>query len=64
MSLDKIDALIADLRHERYRWTPVKRTYIPKKNGNLRPLGLPSWTDKLLQEVIRAILDAYYDPPV
>jgi hypothetical protein len=61
MSLDKIDALIADLRHERYRWTPVKRTY-PEENGNLRPLGLPSWTDKLLQEVIRAILDAYYDP--
>ncbi len=64
MSLDKINALIANLRHERYRWTPVKRTYIPKKNGTLRPLGLPSWTDKLLQEVIRSILDAYYDPQV
>ena len=63
MSLAKITALSDALRHERYRWTPVRRTYVPKKNGTkLRPLGLPSWTDKLLQEVLRAILDAYYEP--
>jgi group II intron reverse transcriptase/maturase len=62
MTLAKIEALITALRHERYRWTPVKRTYVPKRNGKLRPLGLPSWTDKLLGDVIRAILDAYYDP--
>jgi group II intron reverse transcriptase/maturase len=62
MSLRKIDQLIEDLRHERYRWTPVRRTYVPKKNGKLRPLGLPTWADKLLQEVIRLILNAYYDP--
>jgi len=62
MSLAKIDALIDDLRHERYRWTPVRRTYVPKKSGKLRPLGLPTWTAKLLQEVIRSILEAYYDP--
>jgi group II intron reverse transcriptase/maturase len=62
MTMAKITAIIADLRCERYRWTPVKRTYIPKKNGKLRPLGLPSWSDKLLGDVIRSILDAYYDP--
>ena len=62
MSLEKIDTIIAALRYERYRWTPVRRTYIPKKNRKLRPLGLPVWSDKLLQEVIRLIMEAYYDP--
>lgn len=62
MSLEKIDSIIEALRHERYRWTPVKRTYILKRNGKRRPLGLPVWSDKLLQEVIRSILEAYYEP--
>ena len=62
MSMAKIEKLIDDLRHERYRWTPVRRTYIAKKNGKLRALGLPTWSDKLLQEVIRLILEAYYEP--
>jgi group II intron reverse transcriptase/maturase len=62
MSLAKIEGIIEALRFERFRWTPVKRVYIPKSNGRLRPLGLPTWTDKLLQEVMRSILDAYYEP--
>jgi len=64
MSLVKINTIIEALRHERYRWTPVRRIYIPKKKGGnkLRPLGLPTWSDKLLQEVIRLILEAYYEP--
>jgi group II intron reverse transcriptase/maturase len=62
MSLAKIDAIIESLRTERFRWTPVRRTYIPKKGGKLRPLGVPTWSDKLLQEVIRLLLEAYYEP--
>ena len=62
MSLKKIDKIIAALRDEKYQWTAVKRVYIPKKNGKQRPLGLPTWSDKLLQEVIRMILEAYYEP--
>lgn len=64
MALRKIDAIIADLRAERFRWTPARRIYIPKAKGRkaLRPLGLPSWSDKLVQEVVRLLLDAYYEP--
>jgi group II intron reverse transcriptase/maturase len=63
MSLRKIQAIIEALRYERYRWTPVRRTYIDKKNSSKkRPLGLPTWSDKLLQEVIRSLLEAYYEP--
>ena len=62
MSLKKIQAIIDDLDREAYRWTPVRRTYIPKKNGKLRPLGMPTWSDKLLQEVVRCLLEAYYEP--
>ncbi len=62
MSLAKIERLIDDVRHERHRWTPVRRVYIPKKKGGQRPLGLPTWRDKLLQEVMRSILEAYYEP--
>lgn len=62
MSLGKIGRIIDALRHERYRFAPVKRVYIPKKNGRRRPLGLPSWSDKLVGEVIRLLLEAYYEP--
>ena len=62
MSLAKIDDLTDALRYERFRWTPVRRVNLPKSKGGTRPLGLPTWTDKLLQEVIRMILEAYYEP--
>jgi len=63
MSLTKIQTIIKAVRSERYRWLPVRRTYIAKKNSSKkRPLGLPSWSDKLLQEVIRSLLEAYYEP--
>ena len=62
MTLAKIEAIIDAVRHERYRFRPVRRLYIPKKDGKQRPLGLPSWSDKLLGEVIRLLLEAYYEP--
>ncbi len=62
MSLAKINAIITTLRDGTFRWKPARRTYIPKKSGKMRPLGLPTWTDKIVQEVIRLILDAYYEP--
>lgn len=63
-SLAKIDALITELAERKFRWTPVRRTYIPKGRGKKgkRPLGLPTWREKLIQEVIRVILEAYYEP--
>jgi group II intron reverse transcriptase/maturase len=62
MSEDKIDQIIEAMRHERYRVSPARRIYIPKKSGKLRPLGLPSWSDKLVGEVVRLLLEAYYEP--
>ena len=62
MSKDKIATIIDAVRHERYRWKPARRIYIPKKDGRKRPLGIQCWSDKLVQEVVRLILDAYFEP--
>src|SRR5271165_1338642 len=62
MSEEKIDQIIEAMRREKYRFSPARRTYIPKKNGKKRPLGLPSWSGKLVGEVVRLLLEAYYEP--
>ena len=61
MSLAKIETIITSLRDGTFQWKPARRVYIPKKDGRKRPLGLPTWTDKIVQEVMRMILDTYYD---
>lgn len=61
-SLTKIQSIIEGLRTETYRWSPVRRSYIRRKDGRKRPLGLPTWSDKLVEEVIRIMLSAYYEP--
>ena len=62
MSQAKIGRIIDAMRHERYRFDPVRRVHIPKKKGKTRPLGLPTWSDKLVGEVVRLLLEAYYEP--
>jgi group II intron reverse transcriptase/maturase len=62
MSMRKISRIIEAMRHERYRFRPVRRVHIPKKNGKTRPLGMPAWPDKLAGEVVRLLLEAYYEP--
>jgi group II intron reverse transcriptase/maturase len=63
MSLQKINTIIDLLKRERYRWTAVRRSYIEKQDGSgkKRPLGIPTWSDKLVQDAVRALLEPYYE---
>ena len=61
MSLERIEKLILSIKDESYQPHPARRVYIPKKNGKKRPLGIPSFEDKLVQEVVRLLLEAIYE---
>ena len=58
MSLERIDKIIATMKDHSYQPKPARRTYIRKKNGKMRPLGIMSSNDKIVQEVVRMILDS------
>ena len=62
MSMARINRIIESMRDHSYQPQPVRRTYIAKKNGKMRPLGIPSTDDKLVQEVVRMLLEAIYEP--
>jgi group II intron reverse transcriptase/maturase len=61
-AMERIEKIITLLKEHRYSFTPVRRVYIPKSNGKSRPLGVPSGDDKLVQEVVRALLERIYEP--
>lgn len=62
MGMERINKLINSLKDHSYQPNPAKRKYIQKKNGKMRPLGIPSFDDKLVQEVARMILESIYEP--
>ena len=62
MSLERLKRLQAKVCSEQYTFKPVKLTYIPRPDGRKRPLGLPTANDKIVQEVMRMILEAIYEP--
>ncbi|MBU1750667.1 MAG: maturase [Chloroflexi bacterium] len=62
MSLKRIRSIIEQLRYERFRFRPSRRTRIPKRHGGSRPLSVPNFSEKLAQEVLRMLLETYYEP--
>lgn len=62
MSMERIRQVIEELRSERFRFRPSRRIQIPKKSGGKRPLGIPNFTEKLIQQVLKMLLEAYYEP--
>ena len=63
MSMAQSARIIEAIRYERWQGPPVRHIALPKRKGGTRPLGMPTWSEKVVQEVIRSILEAYDEPP-
>ncbi len=62
MSMEKIATIIGAIRQEKWHWTPTRRVLKDKPKGGKRPLDMPIWSDKVVQDIVRSILEAYYEP--
>src|SRR5215204_3795887 len=61
-SLEQIRRIARVLKDGDWVWKPVRRVHIPKRSGGTRPLGIPSWGDRLVQQAIKSVLEPYFDP--
>jgi len=59
---ERVNSIIESLKNHSYQPNSARRHYIPKKNGKMRPLGIPSADDKLVQEIVRMLLESIYEP--
>jgi retron-type reverse transcriptase len=60
--MKRICRIIEQLRYERFRFRPSRRIQVPKKSGGTRPISVPNFSEKLVQEALRMLLEAYYEP--
>ncbi|MFC1961125.1 reverse transcriptase domain-containing protein [Chloroflexota bacterium] len=61
-TVEKLQELLEAIRNKSFCWTPVRRVYIPKSNKKKRPLGIPAWEDRIVQMVLKMVLESYYEP--
>src|SRR2546422_3273021 len=61
-AMGKFAEIIEAIRQEKWQWTPVRRVLKDKPKGGKRPLGMPIWSDKVGQDIVRSLLEAYYEP--
>ena len=59
---ERVERIINAVKDHSYQPNPVRRQYIKKKNGKMRPLGISSSDDKLVEEIVKMILESIYDP--